>query len=134
MMAVTNFEKVITFMNHFGQEVKTKPEFPDATTTHLRVDLIQEELDELKEGIVNDDLVEVADALADLLYVVYGAGAAFGINLDTCFHEVHSSNMSKLGKDGKPLYREDGKVMKGPDFREPDLESVLENKIPKAHR
>lgn len=134
MMAVTNFEKVITFMNHFGQEVKRKPEFPDATTTHLRVDLIQEELDELKEGIVNEDVVEVADALADLLYVVYGAGAAFGINLDTCFQEVHASNMSKLGEDGKPVYREDGKVMKGPNFREPDLKSVLDEKIPARNK
>mgnify|MGYP000311711871 CR=1 FL=1 len=108
-----------------SQEVKRKAEFPDATTTHLRVDLIEEELDELKEAIANDDLVEVADALADLLYVVYGAGAAFGINLDACFHEVHSSNMSKLGEDGKPIYREDGKVMKGPNFREPALRDIL---------
>ena len=125
MMPVTNFEKVIQFMNTYNQEVKRKAEFPDATTTHLRVDLIEEELDELKEAIANDDLVEVADALADLLYVVYGAGAAFGINLDACFHEVHSSNMSKLGENGKPIYREDGKVMKGPNFREPDLKSIL---------
>jgi predicted HAD superfamily Cof-like phosphohydrolase len=87
--------------------------------------LIEEELNELKEAIANDDLVEVADALADLLYVVYGAGAAFGINLDACFHEVHSSNMSKLGEDGKPIYREDGKVMKGPNFREPALRDIL---------
>lgn len=125
MMPVTNFEKVIQFMNTYNQEVKRKAEFPDATTTHLRVDLIEEELDELKEAIANDDLVEVADALTDLLYVVYGAGAAFGINLDACFHEVHSSNMSKLGEDGKPIYREDGKVMKGPNFREPALRDIL---------
>ena len=125
MMPVTNFEKVIQFMNTYNQEVKRKAEFPDATTTHLRVDLIEEELDELKEAIANDDLVEVADALTDLLYVVYGAGAAFGINLDACFHEVHSSNMSKLGEDGKPIYREDGKVMKGPNFREPALMDIL---------
>jgi predicted HAD superfamily Cof-like phosphohydrolase len=125
MMPVTNFEKVIQFMNTYGQEVKRKAEFPDATTTHLRVYLIEEELNELKEAIANDDLVEVADALADLLYVVYGAGAAFGINLDACFHEVHSSNMSKLGEDGKPIYREDGKVMKGPNFREPALRDIL---------
>lgn len=125
MMPVTNFEKVIQFMNTYNQEVKRKAEFPDATTTHLRVDLIEEELDELKEAIANDDLVEVADALTDLLYVVYGAGAAFGINLDACFHEIHSSNMSKLGEDGKPIYREDGKVMKGPNFREPALRDIL---------
>ena len=125
MMPVTNFEKVIQFMNTYNQEVKRKAVFPDATTTHLRVDLIEEELDELKEAIANDDLVEVADALTDLLYVVYGAGAAFGINLDACFHEVHSSNMSKLGEDGKPIYREDGKVMKGPNFREPALRDIL---------
>lgn len=125
MVPVTNFEKVIQFMNTYNQEVKRKVEFPDATTTHLRVDLIEEELDELKEAIANDDLVEVADALTDLLYVVYGAGAAFGINLDACFHEVHSSNMSKLGEDGKPIYREDGKVMKGPNFREPALRDIL---------
>jgi len=112
-------------MNTYNQEVKRKAEFPDATTTHLRVDLIEEELNELKEAIANEDLIEVADALADLLYVVYGAGGAFGINLDACFQEVHSSNMSKLGKDGKPIYREDGKVMKGPNFREPDLKSIL---------
>ena len=125
MMPVTNFEKVIQFMNTYGQEVKRKAEFPDATTTHLRVDLIEEELDELKEAIANDDLVEVADALADLLYVVYGAGHSFGINLDKCFKEVHNSNMSKLGEDGKPIYREDGKVMKGPNFREPALRDIL---------
>lgn len=125
MMPVTNFEKVIQFMNTYNQEVKRKAEFPDATTTHLRLYLIEEELDELKEAIANDDLVEVADALTDLLYVVYGAGAAFGINLDACFHEVHSSNMSKLGEDGKPIYREDGKVMKGPNFREPALRDIL---------
>lgn len=126
MMPVTNFEKVIQFMNTYGQEVKRKAEFPDATTTHLRVDLIEQELDELKEAIANEDLIEVADALADLLYVVYGAGAAFGINLDACFQEVHSSNMSKLGEDGKPIYREDGKVMKGPNFREPDLKTIVD--------
>ena len=125
-MPVTNFEKVIEFMNTYGQEVKTEAEFPDATTTHLRVDLIQEELDELKVGIVNEDLVEVADALTDLLYVVYGAGAAFGLKLDKCFEEVHNSNMSKLGVDGKPIHRDDGKVLKGPNFREPDLKAIVE--------
>ncbi len=125
MMPVTNFEKVIQFMNTYGQEVKRKAAFPDATTTHLRVDLIEEELNELKEAIANEDLIEVADALADLLYVVYGAGGAFGINLDACFQEVHSSNMSKLGEDGKPIYRDDGKVMKGPNFRDPDLKTIV---------
>jgi len=125
MMPVTNFEKVIQFMNTYGQEVKSKAEFPDLDTVALRYDLIKEELDELKEAMGDKDLVEVADALADLLYVVYGAGAAFGINLDACFHEVHSSNMSKLGEDGKPIYREDGKVMKGPNFREPALRDIL---------
>jgi len=127
MIPATNFEKVIQFMNTFGQEVKRRPAWPDVTTKHLRVDLIEEELNELKEAIADDDLVAVADALTDILYVTYGAGAAFGINLDTCFHEVHSSNMSKLGEDGKPVYREDGKVMKGPDYREPDLKTIVEN-------
>ena len=129
MMPVTNFEKVIQFMNTYNQEVKRKAEFPDATTTHLRVDLIEEELDELKEAIANDDLVEVADALTDLLYVVYGAGAAFGINLDACFHEIHSSNMSKLGEDGKPIYREDGKILKGPNYFHPNLKDILDGAI-----
>ena len=127
MMPVTNFEKVIQFMNTFGQEVKSKPDWPDVTTKHLRVDLIEEELEELKEAIVADDLVAVADALTDILYVTYGAGAAFGMNLDVCFHEVHSSNMTKVGPDGKPVYREDGKVMKGPDYREPDLQTIIEH-------
>ncbi len=125
MIPVTNFEKVIQFMNTYGQEVKRKAEFPDATTTHLRVDLIEEELNELKEAIADEDLVEVADALTDILYVVYGAGAAFGINLDVCFNEVHRSNMSKLDKDGKPIYREDGKIMKGPNYSEPDLKIIV---------
>ena len=127
MMPVTNFEKVIQFMNTYGQEVKRKAEFPDKTTTDLRVELIEEELGELKEAIENNDLVEVADALTDILYVVYGAGAAFGINLDVCFNEVHSSNRSKLDKDGKPIYREDGKIMKGPNYSEPDLKTIVSN-------
>jgi predicted HAD superfamily Cof-like phosphohydrolase len=127
MIPVTNFEKVIQFMNTFGQEVKSKPDWPDVTTKHLRVDLIEEELDELKEAIATDDLVAVADALTDILYVTYGAGAAFGMNLDVCFQEVHSSNMTKVGSDGKPVYREDGKVMKGPDYREPDLKTIIEH-------
>lgn len=131
MVAVTNFEKVMHFMHKFGQEIKKTPDWPDPETKHLRVDLIEEELQELKDAISDNDIVGVADALADILYVTYGAGAAFGINLDVCFQEVHGSNMSKLGEDGKPVYREDGKVMKGPNYREPDLEAVLGGKLPK---
>lgn len=112
-------------MEKFGQEVKTKPEFPDNETIALRLELIQEELEELREAVGNADIVEVADALTDILYVTYGAGHAFGIDLDKCFEEVQASNMSKLGKDNKPLYREDGKVMKGPNYFQPDLTSVL---------
>ena len=123
----TNFERVKEFMESFGQEVKSKPAWPHWETMDLRIDLIQEELGELKDAIVNGDgtLVDVADALSDLLYVVYGAGHSFGIDLDNCFAEVHRSNMSKLGEDGKPIYREDGKVLKGPNFSEPDLERVM---------
>jgi predicted HAD superfamily Cof-like phosphohydrolase len=121
----TNFEMVEEFMESFGQEVKTKSEFPDNETITLRYELIDEELKELREAIGNADMVEVADALTDLLYVVYGAGHAFGINLDKCFEEVHSSNMSKLGADGKPIYREDGKVLKGENFFQPNLSKVL---------
>ena len=122
---VTNFELAGDFMEAFGQEVNTEPEFPDFSTRELRFELIREEYEELEEAIENRDIVEVADALTDLLYVIYGAGHAFGIDLDACYTEVHMSNMSKLGPDGKPMKREDGKVMKGPDFFEPDLESVL---------
>ena len=122
----TNFDKVRIFMEAFGQEVKLKPEFPDAETRKMRLDLIEEELEELKDACFNKDMVEVADALADLLYVVYGAGHAFGIDLDDSFREVHVSNMSKLGEDGKPIYREDGKVMKGPNFKPPALQEVLD--------
>ena len=122
----TNFDKVRLFMEAFGQEVKLKPEFPDAETRKMRLDLIEEELEELKDACFNKDMVEVADALADLLYVVYGAGHAFGIDLDDSFREVHVSNMSKLGEDGKPIYREDGKVMKGPKFKPPALQEVLD--------
>ena len=122
---VTNFELAGDFMEAFGQEVKTEPEFPDFSTRELRLELIREEYEELEEAIENRDIVEVADALTDLLYVIYGAGHAFGIDLDACYTEVHLSNMSKLGPEGKPMKREDGKVMKGPDFFEPDLESVL---------
>jgi len=116
------------FMETFGQEVKTKPELPDETTIALRVDLIEEELKELMSALYKDetvDLVEVADALTDILYVTYGAGHAFGIDLDKCFEEVQASNMSKLGEDGNPIYREDGKVLKGPNFFEPKLDKVL---------
>ena len=123
----TNFDRVKAFMLMFGQEVVEKPEWPDAKTMELRIDLIEEELGELKDGILLGDgtLVDVADALTDLLYVIYGAGHSFGINLDKCFEEVHNSNMSKLGNDGKPIYREDGKILKGKNFREPNLKEVL---------
>ena len=123
----TNFERVKEFMDSFGQEVKSKPEWPNDETMELRIDLIEEELGEFKDAIINGDgtLVDVADALSDLLYVVYGAGHSFGIDLDKCFAEVHRSNMSKLDDDGLPFYREDGKVLKGPDFTEPDLESMI---------
>ena len=121
----SNFEMVGDFMEKFGQEVKTEPEFPDNETIILRLELIQEELSELREAIGNADIVEVADALTDILYVTYGAGHAFGIDLDKTFVEVQESNMSKLGKDGKPLYREDGKVMKGENYFAPRLDKVL---------
>ena len=124
----SNFDMVGEFMETFGQEVKTKPELPNEETVALRVDLIEEELKELMAALYRDeevDLVEVADALTDILYVTYGAGHAFGINLDKCFEEVQASNMSKLGTDGKPIYREDGKVLKGPNFFEPKLDKVL---------
>jgi predicted HAD superfamily Cof-like phosphohydrolase len=122
---MTNFEKVKLFMNTFGQEVKSEPGLPNEDVMDLRYELIREELDELAEGLVNKDIVEIADALTDILYVVYGAGAAFGIDLDACFDEVQRSNMSKLGANGKPIYREDGKILKGPDFFQPDLKKVL---------
>ena len=124
---MTNAEKVKEFMEAFGQKVYTKSHWPAMTTCDLRVDLIEEELDELKEAIYNyGTLVDVADALTDLLVVIYGAGHAFGIDLDRCFEEVHRSNMTKLGDDGNPIYREDGKVLKGPNFEEPDLEGILD--------
>tara|TARA_B100000989_G_scaffold79277_1_gene56486 strand:+ start:928 stop:1269 length:342 start_codon:yes stop_codon:yes gene_type:complete len=112
-------------MATFGQEIKYKPEFPDKKIQDLRISLINEELQELKRAIKLNDLKEVADALTDILYVTYGAGHAFGINLDKCFAEVQRSNMSKLGEDGKPIYNEEGKVLKGPNYFEPDLEKFL---------
>ena len=127
----SNFTRVMDFMNNFKQEVKYNPEFPDEKVQKLRISLIEEELEELKEAIENKDVVEVADALTDILYVTYGAGAAFGIDLDKCFEEVHNSNMSKLDRDGRPIYREDGKILKGPDYFEPNLEKIVENGIKK---
>ena len=118
---MTNFEKVKLFMNTYGQEVKDKAEFSDAKTNKLRIDLIKEELEELTQAMSEKNLLEVADALTDILYVTYGAGHAFGIDLDKCFDEVQNSNMSKLGDDGKPIYNESGKVMKGPNYFKPDL-------------
>ena len=118
---MSNFNKVGTFMKTFGQEVKTKPSFSSDKINKLRIDLIKEELDELKEAMDNNDLLEVADALTDILYVTYGAGHAFGIDLDKCFDEVQNSNMSKLGENDEPIYNESGKVMKGPNYFKPDL-------------
>jgi len=122
---MTNFEKVGLFMKTFGQEIKSKPSFSSDKINQLRISLIQEELDELKEAMNNKDLLEVADALTDLLYVTYGAGHAFGIDLNECFNEVQNSNMSKLGEDGKPIFNEFGKVMKGPNYFKPDLGKFL---------
>tara|TARA_B100000674_G_C37628795_1_gene817786 strand:+ start:79 stop:450 length:372 start_codon:yes stop_codon:yes gene_type:complete len=122
---MSNFEDVKKFMKTFGQEVKEKAEFPSNKITSLRYDLIREELEELKDAINKNDIKEVADALTDILYVTYGAGHAFGINLDKCFEEVQSSNMSKLGVDGKPIYNEKGKVMKGPNYFKPDLNKFV---------
>ena len=118
---MTNFESVKKFMETFGQEIKEKASFPNDKTTILRYELIKEELSELKEAIDAKDIKEVADALTDILYVTYGAGHAFGIDLDKCFKEVQNSNMSKLGQDGKPIYNEKGKVMKGPNYFKPNL-------------
>ena len=122
---MTNFEKVKLFMQTFGQEVKSKASFSDEKTNQLRLDLISEELEELKNAMESKDLLEVADALTDILYVTYGAGHAFGIDLDKCFDEVQNSNMSKLGADRKPIYNESGKVMKGPNYYKPDLSKFL---------
>ena len=122
---MSNFSKVGTFMKTFGQEVKTKPSFSTDKINKLRLDLIKEELEELKEAMNSKDLLEVADALTDILYVTYGAGHAFGIDLDKCFDEVQNSNMSKLDQNGKPIYNESGKVMKGPNYFKPDLSKFV---------
>ena len=122
---MSNFNKVGTFMKTFGQEVKTKPSFSSDKINKLRIDLIKEELDELQEAMKNNDLLEVADALTDILYVTYGAGHAFGIDLNKCFDEVQNSNMSKLGENGEPIYNESGKVMKGPNYFKPDLSKFV---------
>ena len=123
---MTNFEKVGIFMKTFGQEVKLKPSLSTNKINSLRLSLIKEELDELKDAIDGKDLVEIADALTDILYVTYGAGHAFGINLDKCFDEVQNSNMSKLDVNGKPIYNEFGKVLKGPNYFKPNLRKFLE--------
>ena len=121
----TNFDLVEEFMTAFGQDVEKVASMPDRKTAMLRLKLILEEYEELETAVEEHHLVGIADALTDILYVTYGAGHAFGINLDECFEEVHESNMSKLGPDGKPIYRDDGKVMKGPDYREPDLRKII---------
>ena len=123
---MSNFDSVRKFMKTFGQEVKEKAGFPNEKITSLRYDLIKEELDEFKEALDKKDIKEVADALTDILYVTYGAGHAFGIDLDKCFEEVQNSNMSKLGSDGQPIYNDKGKVMKGPNYFKPDLGKFLE--------
>ena len=123
---MSNFEDVKIFMETFGQMVRTKPQFPDEETMQLRYDLIEEELNELEQAMKTKNLKEIADALTDILYVTYGAGYAYGINLDKCFKEVQRANMSKLGNDGKPIYNEKGKVMKGPNYSEPNLKQFVE--------
>ena len=122
---MTNFQKVGLFMKTFGQEIKTKPSLSSEKINNLRINLISEELEELKDAIKNNDLKETIDALTDILYVTYGAGHAFGVDLDKCFEEVQNSNMSKLGDDGKPIYNESGKVMKGPNYYKPDLSKFV---------
>mgnify|MGYP000321292771 CR=1 FL=1 len=122
---MSNFEDVKTFMKTFGQEVKISPNLSTEKINSLRISLISEELDELKKAISDNNIVEIADALTDILYVTYGAGHSFGIDLDKCFAEVQRSNMSKLGKDGKPIYNENGKVMKGPNYFEPNLSKFI---------
>ena len=123
---MTNFASVKKFMETFGQEVKSKPAFPSEKISKLRYDLIKEELDEFQEALDEKNLKEIADSLTDILYVTYGAGHAFGIDLDKCFDEVQRSNMSKLGADGKPIYNEHGKVMKGPNYFEPNLKKFID--------
>ena len=123
---MSNFEDVKTFMETFGQIVRTKPQFPDEKTMQLRFDLIKEELRELEEAMNTKNLKEIADALTDILYVTYGAGCAYGLDLDKCFKEVQRANMSKLGNDGKPIYNEKGKVMKGPNYLPPNLKQFVE--------
>jgi predicted HAD superfamily Cof-like phosphohydrolase len=125
MSDMSNFNKVKAFMNTYGQNIKDKASFPEDAIVQLRVDLIEEELNELKEAIKNNDIIEVADALTDILYVTYGAGHSFGVNLDKCFDEVQRSNMSKLGEDGNPIYNDSGKVMKGPNYSPPDLKKII---------
>ena len=125
MTKTSNFEKVGDFMEAFGQSVEMEPTWPDFNIRELRLELIQEELEELSDAVADRDMIQIADALTDLLYVVYGAGHSFGIDLDECFEEVHRSNMSKLGENGRPIHREDGKVLKGPGYFEPDLEGIL---------
>jgi predicted HAD superfamily Cof-like phosphohydrolase len=122
---MSNFQKVATFMKTFGQEVNTKAKFPDDKIIKLRYDLINEELEELLTAIKEKNMVEIADALTDILYVTYGAGHAFGIDLDKCFNEVQESNISKLGENNTPIYNEDGKVMKGPNYFKPNLKQFL---------
>ena len=122
---MTNFQKVKNFMETFGQEVKSRPSLSSDKINILRYNLIKEELDEFKQALDNNNLLEVADALTDILYVTYGAGHAFGINLDACFEEVQNSNMSKLGNDGKPIYSDQGKVLKGPNYFKPDLSKFI---------
>lgn len=123
---MTNFEKVKEFHRVYNLDIKTTPALASLKTRNLRLDLIAEECGELIKALADDDLVGVADALTDLLYVTYGMGLCYGIDLDACFQEVHASNMTKLGEDGKPVYREDGKVIKGPNYKAPDLKKVLE--------
>ena len=123
---MSNFEDVRIFMKTFGQMIKIKPQFPDEKTMRLRYELIKEELNELEEAMKTKNLKEIADALTDILYVTYGAGCAYGIDLDKCFKEVQRANMSKLGEDGKPIYNEKGKVMKGPNYLEPNLKQFVE--------
>ena len=123
---MSNFTDVKTFMETFGQMVRTKPQFPDGKTMQLRYELIKEELNELEQAMKTKNLKEIADALTDILYVTYGAGYAYGINLDKCFQEVQRANMSKLGDDGKPIYNDKGKVMKGPNYLAPNLKQFVE--------